>query len=91
MSKENLSKGTSVNLSLAHLIIVWDILANKLAGEPIKKVFSVEEKRAIWALQDLCENELIANGIAERPEKEWDSLVGRATKLARTIPAEYLD
>jgi hypothetical protein len=91
MSGEDLTKEASIKLSVGHLLIVWDILSNKLSGSPINNMFTEEEKRAIWALEDLCEQELVNNGITSKPEKEWNQLIGRATEFVKTIPAEFLD
>ncbi len=91
MSNEDLSKPVSIILPVGHLIIVWDILANKLAGAPANEMFTAEEKRAVWALQDLCEYLLIENGTTSRPAPEWSALIQRATEFVKTIPAEFLD
>ena len=74
MSGKDLTKEVSLQLPVGHLLIIWDILSNKLAGSPANCEFSEEEKRAIWALEDLCEQELINNGITARPEEEWNQL-----------------
>ncbi len=91
MSDEDLNKEASVKLSLGHLLIVWDILSNKLSCFPITDDFTEEEKRAIWALEDLCEQELVNNGIRSMSDKEWNQLIGEATEFVKTIPAEFLD
>ena len=91
MSKEDLSKSASLNLPIGHLIVVWDILSNKLAGSPTNGIFTEEEKRAIWALQDLCENVLIENEVTSMPEPEWNALVKRAIEFVKSIPVDYLD
>lgn len=91
MSDENLNKEASLKLPLGHLLIVWEILSNKLSCLPINDEFTEQEKRAIWALEDLCEQELINNGLTEKTDKEWEQLVERATEFVKTIPAEFLD
>ena len=90
MNNKDLTKPTTLNLPAGHLLVVWDILANRLSDTPYKDEFTEEEKRAIWALEDLCENELIRNGFTERPEKEWDQLMKEATTFVKTIPADFL-
>lgn len=91
MPNEDLSKETSINLPTGHLLVVWYILSNKLSCSPIVDEFSEEEKRAIWALEDLCEEELIRNGITGKHEKEWSQFVERAAEFVKTVPAKYLD
>lgn len=91
MSDEDLSKQTSVRLPLGHLLIVWSVLSDKLAGPPFNDQFTAEERRAIWGLQDLCEKVLIKNGITSKPAKEWDQLIVKATEFVKTIPVEFLD
>ena len=91
MSDLDLNKVATVNLPIGHLLIIWDILSNKLSGSPINENFSEEEKRAIWAFEDLCEQQLINNGITGKPEKEWDQLIKIAKKFVKNIPAEFLD
>jgi len=91
MSDEELNKEVSVKLSLGHLLIVWDILSNKLSGAPLNDEFTEEEKRAIWALEDLCEQELDNNGIRSKSDKEWNQLIEKATEFVKTIPTEFLD
>jgi len=91
MSVEDLKKEVTIKLPIGHLLIVWDILSNKLSGAPLNDEFTEEEKRAIWALEDLCEEELINSEITEKPEKEWNHLLEQATKFVKTIPADFLD
>ncbi|WP_321532938.1 hypothetical protein [uncultured Desulfuromonas sp.] len=91
MSEENLSQEASLTLPVGHLLIIWNILSSKLSGSPLNDEFTGEEKRAIWALEDLCENELLNNGITAKTEKEWNQIIDRATEFVKTIPAEFLD
>jgi len=91
MSNEDLSTETSLKLSAGHLLVVWDLLSNKLSCCPLNDEFTEEEKRAIWALEDLCEQELGEKGFVARPEKEWNQLIERATEFVKTVPAEFLD
>jgi len=91
MSDEDLSKDASIKLPIGHLLIVWDILSRKLSGSPINDEFTDEEKRAIWALEDLCENELVNNGITGKAEKEWNQVIERATEFVKTIPIDFAD
>jgi hypothetical protein len=65
--------------------------SNRLSETPYKDIFSEEEKRALWALEDLCENELVRNGVETRPEQEWNKLISQATEFVKTIPAEFLE
>lgn len=89
MSSEDLKKEATLTLSVGHLLIVWDILSNKFSAYQSK--FTEEEKRAIWALEDLCETALTHNGIKALPEQEWNHLMAEATKLVQTVPVEFLD
>ncbi|MES9950254.1 MAG: hypothetical protein ABW118_14955 [Candidatus Thiodiazotropha sp.] len=91
MSDEDLDEEATIKLPIGHLLIVWDILANKNSDLGTNDNYTDDEKRAIWALQDLCENELLNKGISGKPKKEWDELIDRATEFVKTIPAEFLD
>jgi hypothetical protein len=70
MATEDLTKEARLKLSAGHLLVVWDILANRLPGSPFSEALSDEERRAMSALQDLCEHALLAKGIASRPKAE---------------------
>ena len=91
MSIDDLNTETSLELPAGHLLVLWDLLSNKLSCCPLNDGFTEEEKRAIWALEDLCEQELAKKGFSARPEKEWDQLIERATEFVKTVPAEFLD
>ncbi len=91
MDNKELRKLTTLHLPAGHLLIVWDVLSNKLSQTPYKDEFSEEEKMAIWALEDLCENELVRNGFGARPEDEWNTLMNQAAEFVKTIPVEFLD
>ena len=90
MSDKDLNKEVLIKLPIGHLLIVWEVLSNKLSGSPDSDAFTEEEKRAMWALEDLCETELINNGITGKSDKEWDELVERATELVKALPCEFL-
>lgn len=91
MTSENLTSSVNLSLSLGHLIPVWDILANRLSGTPFMEGLTEEEKRAVWALEDLCERSLVENGVSSRPEAEWNALVDAAKAHVRSIPVEHLE
>ncbi|MET0027613.1 MAG: hypothetical protein ABW101_08240 [Candidatus Thiodiazotropha sp.] len=91
MDNEKLDKPAMLQLPIGHLLVVWDILSNRLSETSYKDEFTEEEKRAIWALEDLCEAELVRNGIGARSQTDWDSLMQQATEFVKTIPAEFLD
>lgn len=91
MTDDNLVKEATIKLPVGHLIIVWDVLSNKLLELQKSDGFTEEEKRAIWALEDLCEKELINNKITGRPENEWNELIDRAREFVKTIPVEFLE
>jgi hypothetical protein len=91
MDNEGLDKPATLYLPVGHLLVVWDILSNRLSETPYKDEFTEEEKRAIWALEDLCEKELVRNGFGARPEEQWNKLINQATEFVKTIPVEFLD
>ncbi len=91
MSDEELNKIATMSLPVGHLLIIWNVLSTKISGSLTNNEFTEEEKRAIWALEDMCERELINQGITEMPKNEWEQLVERATEFVKTIPAEFLD
>ena len=91
MDTEELNKPATLHLPLGHLLVVWDVLSNKLSDTNYKEKFSEEEKRAIWALEDICENELVRNGCDSRPQEEWNQLIEQAIEFVKTIPVECLD
>jgi hypothetical protein len=91
MSAETLTNEAVLKLSVGHLLSVWEILANKLSGTPFLDALDQDEKRAVWALEDLCEKALVENGISSLPAPEWDKLVQKAKEHVRSIPVEFLD
>jgi hypothetical protein len=91
MDIEGIDKTATLHLPIGQLLVVWNILSNSLPKTPYKDEFTEEEKRAIWALEDLCETELVRNGFGGRPEDEWNNLMNQATKFVKTIPVEFLD
>ncbi len=91
MFEDNLSKETTVKMPAGHLLVVWNILSEKLSSSYLNDEFGEEEKRAIWGLEDLCEKELINQGFSSRPEKEWNELMEKATEFVKTIPVDFLD
>lgn len=91
MDKKALKKLATLHIPIGHLLIVWSVLSNRLSETPCKNQLTEEEKRAIWALEDLCENELVRNGFGARSEFEWNKLMSQATEFVKTIPTEFLD
>lgn len=91
MSNQNLASEFSLKLSVGHLLAVWDVLANKLSGTPFTDSLSEDEKRAVRALEDLCERALLENGISSLPASEWEAPIIAAKKHVRNIPVEFLD
>jgi hypothetical protein len=88
---QDLTKKISLDLSLGHLLLVWEVLSNKISCDPIKKQLSEIERRAIWALEDLCENKLVENDCGARPKQEWESLIKRAGDHVKSIQVDFLD
>jgi hypothetical protein len=89
MTTEDLTREVAFKLSAAHLLVVWDVLSNKLPGSSFGETLSDEERRAMCALQDLCERFLQANGLASRPKPEWDRLLQSARARVRSIPIDF--
>jgi hypothetical protein len=88
---EGFDKTATLLLPIGHLLVVWDVLSSRLTQTPYRDEFTEEEKRAIWALEDLCENELVRNGFGGRPEDEWKNLMNQAAEFVKTMPVEFLD
>ena len=91
MATQILTKEIALRLSVGHLLFVWEILANKLSGTPPFDALDQDEKRALWALQDLCEQALVEHGVSSFPDSEWNRLVQEAKAHVRTIPVEFLE
>lgn len=89
--KENFRAVIPVEITLGHLLALWQLISDKLADEPINKNFTEIEKRVIWAFQDICERELENNNIKAKPEEEWNQLVRKAHEHVKTIEVEFLD
>lgn len=90
MTGENFDKKTSIELTVGHLLVLWNIAANRLSELHIAEKFTAEEKRAIWVFEDLCEQELINQRIEGRPAQEWDALIKRALEYVQSLPVEFL-
>jgi hypothetical protein len=91
MSSEDMTRNANIELSMGHLLVVWDVLSNKLSGSPCLDLFTEEEKRAIWALEDRCEQVLVQHGFTGRFEAEWDALINEARTHVKSIPADFLE
>ena len=87
----NLDKAISLEMTLGHLLGVWHILSEKLSSIPMNDSFTETEKNAIWALEDICEQTLIDNGVNDLPEKEWNLLVQQAMEHIKTLPVEFVN
>jgi hypothetical protein len=90
MANRDLTKEAKLKMSVGHLIAAWDIFSNKLSGTDFLNSLSEDEKRAIWALEDLFERTLLENGVSGRPAPEWDRLVQAAKLHVRTLPVDFL-
>lgn len=91
MSNEIFESEATLKVAVGHLLVIWDVLANKASGSRFLDELTEEERRAIWALQDLCERELAGNGVKPLPEPEWNKLMCKARDFVKTIPVEFLD
>ena len=89
MNNDGLNKLATLQLPIGHLLVVWDVLANKIPDTNYKNIFAEEEKIAIWALEDICENELEKNGFGARPKEQWDQLMEQATVFVKSIPTGF--
>ena len=88
---EDLNKIVLTEMTLGHVLVLWEILSNNPSFENLRNKFSEDEARAIWAFQDICENELIKQDVGPKPEEQWNELVQKALKHVNTIPVEFLD
>jgi hypothetical protein len=91
MANENLAQEATLKLTLGHLLVVWDVLSNKLSGTDFKDSLTNEEKRAIWGLEDLCERTLVEHKVEPRFESEWEHFLQTAREHVKTIPADFVD
>lgn len=91
MAKDDLTQNTTIQLSAGHLLVVWDVLANKITESGFIEALTEEERRAIWAIEDMFERSLTDAGISGRPAAEWEVLMEAAREYVKTIPTEYLD
>ena len=88
---EDLNKIVSTEMTLGHVLALWEILSNHKQFENLRDKFSEDEARAIWAFQDICENQLIRLGVGPKPEDEWNELIQKSLKHVKTIPVEFVD
>ena len=91
ISQDALAETVSVEMSVGHLVVIWDILARRLSDPAGNATFSDDEKRAIWAMEDLVENTVMAKVVDARPDLDWDDLIACATTYIRTLPVDFLD
>ena len=91
MSSEDLGKPVFVEISIGHLLLLWEVLANNSKTQPFVESLSIAERRAIWAFEDLCERSLVENGIGPQPQAELDKLLNVAKEHCMTIPVECHD
>lgn len=91
MNAEEFSKEVPLKITLGHLLLAWEVMANKFSDLRSSESLSEDERRAIWALADLLENALVENGVDGRPQAEWEQLVSQAKQYIRTVPVDFLD
>jgi hypothetical protein len=63
-----------------HLLVVWDILANRVSQSTLLDMLSEKERSALWLLQDLFESALVESGIRPCPQEAWNKLLKEATE-----------
>jgi len=86
----DLNKSITVEITLGHLLFIWNIISTKLSGSPLNDNFTEEEKKAIWALEDLLESSLVANDVTELPQAEWEQLISKAANHINSLPVGFL-
>ena len=86
---DELEKLESLDLSLAHILTLRELLTSKLAEAPANGSFSEIERRAIWILEDEIDRKLIQLGVKERLPDEWDALTKRAHKKLQSQPCDF--
>lgn len=91
MSDKDFSEVVSLKISIGHLLVIWETLSNKLSGTDFIDNLDDVQKRALWALEDLCENVLIEHGISACPEEEWNNLVLKAKEYTKDIPVDFFE
>ena len=84
----DLHKIVSLELSLSHLIVIRELLANKLVGSPYIDEFTEIEKRAIWALEDLCDDEIVKDIHSNNEPGDWERLVGQVMEAVKLLPLD---
>lgn len=90
MSNEDLTRKANIELSIGHLLVIWDVLSTKLSESGCLNAVTEEEKRAIWTLEDRCEEVLLQHGITGRPQIEWDALIDEARAYVKSLPVDFL-
>jgi hypothetical protein len=90
-SNEDLTQAVTLEMSLGHVIVMWEVLANKLSTSALSSALRPEELRSLRAAQDLFERSIAAHGITPRPQMEWDQLVSSACEHVARLPIEYED
>jgi len=80
-----------LSLSLGELLLIWDVVSEKLPGSPSFEALGDEERRAIWRLQDSAERLLANNGIAECPREELAKLLQAAKAHVMSLPVDFED
>ena len=91
MKTKEMDETITLRLPIGHLIVVWDLLSNRLPETPYKEKFSESELRAIWGLEDLCEDELGRQGLDSTSEEKWEDILDRARAFVQSIPVEFLE
>lgn len=91
MPDENLEKEIPLTITIGRLLLIREILANKLAGSSVLDTYDDDEQRSVGALQDLCDVALQANGFGSRPKDDRNRLIQAARERVRHIPLEFED
>lgn len=91
MDSQHLSREISIEMTLGHLLLAWEVMSDKFSDLQSYDSLSEEERRAIWGLADLLEKALIDNGISGESQAEWAALISSAKAFVKTIPVDFLD
>ena len=88
---EALNHELTVELTVGHVLVLWDLLQGKLSQLHKTHELSAGEKRALWALEDICEESLISAGYSSLPSSDWENILKEARKYAESIPADCVE
>lgn len=86
-----LKKESQLTVSLGLMLVLWDVLTNRLAGSAALAALNPNERRALWVLEDLCEAAIAEKGVRPLPADQWEQLMTLAREHVRKLPVEFSD